>query len=243
MPGETLHTQPHSNPHVHALLERHPGVILTADAPPHPQNGFAFRQGTWQRAVHCADASTDPYGLVELMDNNPMVCADTVSIPGDAATLALIGLGPLIRAGLLAADPVVQLSFDPYHPDLEAGIHAWGWPGDTLVNVQTQDMGTVLAANIFAEIHAQDDWSVIDELFNESYSRSFYVLPAPDGEWSATRVEGQPHALYRLRLTPDEPNGLLTIQVMADRNGKAGAAQLVHAANVMAGFEESLGIS
>jgi N-acetyl-gamma-glutamylphosphate reductase len=29
---------------------------------------------------------------------------------------------------------------------------------------------------------------------------------------------------------------------MADRDGKAGAAQVVHALNVMCGFEESLGI-
>jgi N-acetyl-gamma-glutamylphosphate reductase len=29
---------------------------------------------------------------------------------------------------------------------------------------------------------------------------------------------------------------------MADRNGKCGAAQVVHAMNVMCGFEESLGI-
>jgi N-acetyl-gamma-glutamylphosphate reductase len=36
---------------------------------------------------------------------------------------------------------------------------------------------------------------------------------------------------------------LLTVQVMIDRNGKGGAAQVVHAFNVMNGFEESLGIA
>ncbi len=217
-------------------------MVLTEDAPPHPENGFAFRQGTGNAPSSAPKPPPTPTASSSSWTTTPWSAPIPSPSPGDAATLALIGLGPLIRASLLAADPVVQLSFAPVHSDLEAGIQAWGWPGDTLVNLQTQDMGTVLAANIFAEIHAQDDWSVIDELFTESYSRSFYVLPAPDGEWSATRVEGLPHALYRLRLTPDEPNGLLTIQVIADRNGKP-CAQLLHAANVMAGFEESLGIS
>jgi N-acetyl-gamma-glutamylphosphate reductase len=48
--------------------------------------------------------------------------------------------------------------------------------------------------------------------------------------------------VYRLRVTPNDNASLLTIQVLADRDGKCGAAQVVHMMNVMAGFEETLGL-
>ena len=55
-------------------------------------------------------------------------------------------------------------------------------------------------------------------------------------------VRGKPFAVYRLRFAPDESKSLLTVQVMADSRGKCGAGQVVHALNVMCGFEESLGV-
>jgi N-acetyl-gamma-glutamylphosphate reductase len=56
-------------------------------------------------------------------------------------------------------------------------------------------------------------------------------------------VAGKPFSAYRLRVVPDEPNSLLTVRLLSDPLGKCGAAQVVHAMNVMCGFEESLGIS
>ena len=56
------------------------------------------------------------------------------------------------------------------------------------------------------------------------------------------QVLGRPEARYRLTLAPDSPHSLLTIRVLADFNGKVGASQVIHAMNVMCGFEESLGI-
>jgi hypothetical protein len=58
--------------------------------------------------------------------------------------------------------------------------------------------------------------------------------------WDKGLVEGEPFALYRLSLMHDQPESLLKIQVIADKDGKCGAAQIVHAFNVMCGFEESL---
>mgnify|MGYP000986779237 CR=1 FL=1 len=54
-------------------------------------------------------------------------------------------------------------------------------------------------------------------------------------------VANKPFAVYRLGLTPGDDTSLLTVRVLADKHGKCGEAQLVHALNVMCGFEEMLG--
>ncbi|MFX9858936.1 hypothetical protein ABTP71_18620, partial [Acinetobacter baumannii] len=79
-------------------------------------------------------------------------------------------------------------------------------------------------------------------LFDECYQRAFFVGAAET--WDTREVAGKPHAVYHLRLTPgQEQTSLLTVQVMADREGKCGAAQIVHKLNVMCGLEETLGIA
>ena len=62
-------------------------------------------------------------------------------------------------------------------------------------------------------------------------------------DWLVSVIEHQPFAVYRLRVTPGPETSLLTIQVMADKDGKCGAAQVVHVMNVMCGFEECEGLS
>ncbi len=93
-----------------------------------------------------------------------------------------------------------------------------------------------------AAVTTPDEPDDFDALFEEAYSRSFFVRRDETSPWDLDLVRGRPHAVYRLRLTPDEPLSLLTIQVMAARDGKAGAAQTIHALNIMAGFEETLGL-
>jgi len=181
-------------------------------------------------------------GLVELMDNNPLVCADEASVPDPAATLGLIALGPLIRAGLMVEPPVLQFSFEVDFQPLAAEIAAWGWDGEIIATAEAQELGDVLSLNALVEIDTPADWNAIDDLFHESYGRSFFVRESAGGDWDTQLVAGKPWAVYRLRITPDEPRSLLTIQVMADRDGKCGSAQAIHAFNVMAGFEESLGL-
>lgn len=217
---------------------------------PHVERGevsgtaaLPFRVGEWQRGVEVAQPDAEVYGLVELMDNNPMVCADQVSVPGPAATLALIALGPLLRAGLVCDTPVIQLSFEGDDEDLNAALASMGADEEPIVQVSPMEMETVRAAIIHVEVPSTDTPQEYDELFEEAYGRSFFVHRHTAEEWHAAQVLGQPHALYQLRWSPgDGPTGLLTILVMADIHGKLGAAQVVHAMNVMAGQEESLGI-
>jgi N-acetyl-gamma-glutamylphosphate reductase len=101
----------------------------------------------------------------------------------------------------------------------------------------------VVVATVIAAIQTPPRLQDIDDLYEERFGRSFFVQRQDSGDWDVKLVLGTQNAVYRLRIAPDEPQSLLTIQVMADENGKCGAGALVHAMNVMAGFEESLGLA
>lgn len=220
------------------LLDSHPGVRLIPEAS--PVGELLWSNGTWNRRLS-ATGPDGVGGLVELADNNPLVCADSASFPTGGASLALIALGPLIRAQLIVADPVLAFTFEPEIESVREWMKADGWPGDLVISAEPQDLGSVRGLTSFVEIATPEDWRAIDELFAEAYGRSFYVRVADD-PWDPRSVAGGAHAIYRLRMTPDEPVSLLTVQVAADVDGKIGAAGLVHAFNVMNGFEECLGL-
>jgi hypothetical protein len=174
------------------------------------------------------------------MDNNPLVCADAASVPSPVGTLALIALGPLARAALLVESPALRANHDDQA--LDRWLATEGWTGGTAFEADSADLGSVVAVNAWAVVPALDSPQELSELYDEAFSRSFYVRRDQDSEWDTRLVAGRPWACYRVAVTPDDPHCLVRVQVMADRDGKAGAAQVVHALNVMCGFEESLGI-
>lgn len=217
------------------LLQNHPvGAELF------PGNDFTFDRGDWQRTILTGETNGSLTGLIELADNNPFVCADKVSTPSPLSTLALVALGPLIRACLPAEEIILQASKSFAVPDLGSLLDDLRINQSVSLALDDQDLGSVIAINALVPIEEMDDWSLIDDLFEESYGRSFYVRKAT--EWSLAEVSGRPWALYDLRHTPGDDLGLLTVRVMADIRGKAGEAQMLHTFNVMAGFEEHLGI-
>lgn len=225
-----------------ALLDRHPGVELLSEQANRP--GLTFMQGPWLRQILVNDPSAETAGLLEFIDNNPLVCADTYSVPGPAATLASIAIAPLARAGLILDEPVWQFSFEP-EDDWEALLGVYGeFPAGEMAVEEVDLKGAVALTALIpvSEPDVPEGWNLIDELFVEAYGRSFYVRNREEGEWDTADVSNQPHASYRLRLTADTGQGLLRVQVMADLNGKAGASQIVHALNVMVGFEETRGL-
>ncbi len=223
------------------LIEQHPEVRL-AETKAHP-GCLTFEQDGLLRKVLVGDPTVEESGLVELIDNNPLVCSNAVSVPGPAATLALIALGPVIRAGLLLERPTMQYSVKLSGENIDGFLQSAGWSGGIDVSDGDEDLGTVLAANVIAVVETPEEWRDIDDLYDECFGRSFYVHSLPDGEWDTKLVADKPFAVYRLRYTPGEESSLLTIQVMADKDGKCGAAQMLHAMNVMCGFEECEGLS
>ena len=229
-----------SNVRVLDILSHHPRVERVATS---ETSGVLFNLGGWEREVSIGHPRAALYGLVEVMDNNPMVCADSISVPGPAATLALIALAPLAQAGLIADAPVVVLNCSDDEAEICEALCRVGWDGGIALHSEDLGLGGVLAASVMVAIPTPDDLTDIDSLYEEQFGRSFYIRRDETSEWGPDVVLGQPFAVYRLRISPDEPNSLLTIRVLSDRDGKCGASQVVHAMNVMCGFEESLGVS
>ncbi|MBX3110835.1 MAG: hypothetical protein KF857_02405 [Fimbriimonadaceae bacterium] len=222
------------------MLSGHPLVRWGEGAP--TAGCLQWEQGGWRRTLRFDGGAGQVGGLVELGDNNPLVCADVASVPTPLTTLALVALGPLARAGLVAEPPVLVASFDFDAPDLDRELTSAGLGMDVVVQVDPRDLGGVRAVTALVEVPTLSDMSEIDGLYDESYGRSFFVKEA-DGDWDTALVAGRPGAVYRVRQTPGDPNTLLTVQAMADRDGKCGAAQVVHTFNVMCGHEESLGLA
>jgi N-acetyl-gamma-glutamylphosphate reductase len=182
------------------------------------------------------------FGLMELLDNNPVMCAETISVPTAAQTLALIALGPLALAGLLEERPAFVTNAPETEMAIGRALQTAEWDNGVNLHVEPQDLGSVLVASAMAVIPAasSDD---ISDLYDERFGRSFFIQKAEPDRWSPSLVEKTPYAAYQLSQTSDERGAFVTIRVMADRDGKCGAAQIVHAMNVMCGFEESLGLT
>lgn len=220
------------------LLRNHPAITVDERRTRY----LEFGRNERVRTLTVGAPEGDTFGLPEIMDNNPLVCADKVALPPPVTTLVLTALAPLWRAGLVLEPPIVQVNSVPTEHDGGLWWASAGWSDTVDLEFVERPTGTVLAAQAMAIVTNPSDWNEIDDLYDEAYGRSFYVRRDESSEWHASLVEHRPHAVYRLRLTPDEPSSLLTIQVIADVHGKCGAAQSVHTMNVMAGFEECLGI-
>jgi hypothetical protein len=181
--------------------------------------------------------------LLELIDNNPLVCATDAWVPSPAGTLALLALGPIAEAGLLIEAPAVLTSFpDADQTLIERELLSASWDAGIMLQTENHDLGSVRGAYVVAKIRNPDNFDDLDEIYRERYARSFFVRERGDAEWTKELVADTPFAYYYLELSPGESESLLSIHVMADINGKLGAAQYVHMMNVMCGFEESLGI-
>jgi len=228
-----------SDPDLHPLLARHPRVARVEFR---EVAGIEFEQGPWHRSVTAGDAKPDLFGLVELLDNNPLVCADSVAVPDPASTLALIALGPLSLAGLVTEAPTMIVNVSADEALSEHFLASANWTDGIVLHAEPQEGIAVAAATVIASIQTPPQWSDIDDLYEERFGRSFFVRREEEARWDSSLVEGSPYAVYNLRYTPGEETSLLTVQVMADLKGKCGPGQLVHAMNVMAGFEESLGL-
>lgn len=227
-----------------ALLERLQAHPRVASAEIGDSNGIEFRQGDWTRRVLDDDPSCELYGLVELMDNNPLVCADSASVPSPVGTLAMVALGPLAVAGLLEESPVVIANDGDDEGRLGELLRREGWENGVTLEKFDVEVGDAIALSAFAVIRTPSSWHDIDELYEERFGRSFFVRREESGDWDVSIVHGKHHAAYRIQYSPsDEGLSMLTVRAMSDRKGKAGPERFIHAMNVMAGFEESLGIA
>jgi N-acetyl-gamma-glutamylphosphate reductase len=136
--------------------------------------------------------------------------------------------------------PALLFSCPADETSVAAALESEGWKGGCTVHTEPQDLQGALALTAIAPVLTAADSRDWDVLYAERFARSFFVRE--EEHWDIAHVLGSPRGTYNLRIAIDEPHSLLTVRAMADPRGKAGAAQIVHAMNVMCGYEESLGI-
>jgi hypothetical protein len=231
---------PPSDPHLADAFSRHPRVDTVTHG--RYSDRIEFQRGDWARQLFFENPHVLT-GLTELMDNNPLVCADEASVLPTAAVLPSLALGPLALAGLLQEPPVVLTNAKISETDLSLWLRFSAWDQGVTLSGEVIPMNGVLSCTCIALVPNLDDPTEIDDLFEERYGKSLYIRRNEDSEWDTRLVQNQPFAVYRLRWTPGEKESLLTVQAMADTQGKCGSGQIIHMFNVMNGFEESLGIS
>lgn len=222
------------------ILRHHPRVNLVEEDP--SERGIRFRQGTWKRRVLVGDTKCELKGLVELIDNNPLVCADEFSVPDPATSLALIALGPLGLGGVITAPPALVGTLPADESVLAAYLAEIG-VREFVYHHEPIEIGRVAAVSVLLEVDSSLSATDLESMFAERYERSFYVSRA-EGVWDPALVAGTARGVYRIELNPtDSATRLVKVVAMADLDGKLGPKQAIHAMNVMAGFEETLGVS
>ncbi|HLK16030.1 MAG TPA: hypothetical protein VKT78_14585 [Fimbriimonadaceae bacterium] len=245
-----------SDPALLALLQKHPGVTAATEG----DKLLEFREGESVREVRQADPGAEVYGLVELIDNNPLVCAKSASIPSPAATMALIALGPICLAGIALKPPILQLNIPAVSADVLGALRALA-PIDQLRMITPNEDPTVggfvegglfgrgtlaqglLACQVAVDVPSSYALAEMNALFDERFGRSFFVHRETNaGFFRPENLLGKPFASYRVGTSKGSSETRVLIEVAADPAGKPGAAGLIHAMNVMAGLEESLGL-
>lgn len=238
---QRLTAQAQGSKQLEAILSSHPLVDLV-EFRLAEENKTSFSQAGWNRKVLQAAPSEALYGIPELMDNNPLVCADSASVPGPAATLALVAAGPLARAELMVEQPAMVFSFEDDFSEIEPALCTEGWRTGANVAANPIELDGCVNVGCLAQIRTTS-MEDLNALYDECYGRSFFVRRFETGHWEIALAKGAPWAYYRLQLSPsDEDTCVLRIDVLADLQGKCGAAQQIHCMNIMAGFEEDLGL-
>lgn len=218
-----------------SCLERHPFVAIES-FDEQALNRMEFTTNR-QRQVYQGNPTVELYGLTELMDNNPLVCADEASVTGAAASLVMVALGPLAKAELISSMPAIALNFGPATDEIDTALAGEGWDGGSVIATEDGD-SAVLITECICEIRVPDLIEDIGALYDECFGRSFFVRKGLHPS------AGDAYASYALDVE-DHRDGtaLAKVTATAFREGKCGAGGLVHMFNVMCGFEESLGVA
>lgn len=213
-----------------ALLARHPGVRLVDNGG--PVQGVRFWQGDWERTLLVGDTTVEARGLLELVDNNPFVCADVASAPSAGVALAMIALGPLLRTGVVVGAPSLLSNVAVDAAELDDHARLLGWSGG--IALEVADAQPWLEARANAGLAPGTEQADVDELYSEAFGRSFFVERVGPGNLLPV---APPVARFSMERVGDG----IRVTVACHPEGKCGPAGWVQAFDVMCGFEETLG--
>lgn len=206
-----------------ALVHRHRRLLA-------PQSGslcaLEFGLNSYRRSIVLGFREGCPVGVIELFDNNPIVCAERVCLPTPVATLALLAIDPLCKAGLAQGSVKLSCTSECAPDDIEPFLAALGDRVSVEIFADLDCVGVAVEVS-FPFKGASEE---LLNLYDGAYERTMLVMRAPGVHPLA--------AVYSASVS----DGSAKVRFESKPEGKAGAAQVIQALNVMAGFEDSLGI-
>ena len=250
-----------------ALAAQLPGQCKVVDL------GADFRladAAAWQRYYGGVHAGTWTYGLPELPGQRAAIAvSDRVASTGCYAVSIIVGLAPLIAAGLVDADDVVAVAASgtsgagrsaslallgsevmadlaPYkvgaHQHLPEILQATG--------ARTLSMTPVLAPmprGILATVTARPTSPAVTlaevrDVLEQAYSAEPFVHLLPPGRQPHTAATLGSNSVH-LQAALDLSSGRVILTSAIDNLGKGAAGQAIQNANLMLGLDETAGLS
>ncbi len=227
---------------------------------------------SWEKYYGGAHAGTWVYGIADLPGKREEIsAASRVANPGCYATSIILGTAPAsqfadfrdvvvvaasgttgagrsAKINLIASEVAGSLSsykFGGVHqhtPEIEEAL-------TSISGVETKISFTPILApmprgilsTITLKLSKNVSLSDLRNAYEDFFSASPFVTLLPEGQMPKTAsVLGSNHA--QMQIAVDEHTGRLVISVAIDNLGKGAAAQALHNANLISGFDETAGL-
>lgn len=227
----------------------------------------------WGRYYGGAHAGTWTYGLPELPGQREKIAQTTrVANPGCYATAITLAIAPAIAKGAIDSSDIVvvaasgttgagrtnkvNLSASEVMNSLTSykfgGVHqhtpeieeALGKASGKEVRISFTPILAPMPRGILATVTAKTslDESSIREIYQKCYADEKFVTLLPKGQLPETSSLIGSNGI-QLQLAVDTHTSRLVVSAALDNLGKGAAGQALQNANLIAGFEESLGLS
>jgi N-acetyl-gamma-glutamyl-phosphate reductase len=227
----------------------------------------------WEKYYGGAHAGTWTYGLPELPGQREKIAQSTrVANPGCYATAIALAIAPAIAKGIIDWGDIVvvaasgttgagrsnkvNLSASEVMNSLTSykfgGVHqhtpeieeALGKASGKEVRISFTPILAPMPRGILATVTSKTslDENSIREIYQKSYGDEKFVTLLPKGQLPETSSLIGSNAI-QLQLAVDGHTSRLVVSAALDNLGKGAAGQALQNANLIAGFDESLGLS
>jgi N-acetyl-gamma-glutamyl-phosphate reductase len=222
---------------------------------------------TWERAYGGPYAGAWPYGMPELPGARDTIAgAQRVAVPGCYPTAVILGLRPLLDAGLIERQDVVVVA--------ASGTSGAGRSAKTSL-LGSEVMGDLSAYKVGRHQHVHEMAQVLGlealsftpvlaplprgmlatstartstgeaglrAALQQAYDGEPFVHVLAEGRWPHAAAVNGSNAV-QLQVTVDEVAGRAVVVSVIDNLGKGAAGQAVQCANLMLGLDETAGLS
>jgi N-acetyl-gamma-glutamyl-phosphate reductase len=208
--------------------------------------------------------SPAPYGLPELVDRQAIAKAPVVAVPGCYPTAALLGLMPLVKAGVVAGTPVIdgksgvsgagrsKTDTDYTFSELDGSLKPYAVVGhrhtpeiEALVGMPVRftphllPIARGMEITSYVPVKGIRTKNQLQELFTEAFAKEPFVHVQAQAP-STKQVRGSNSCVISVEY--DERTAHAVVMSVIDNLGKGAAGQSIQNMNLMLGLAETDGL-